>query len=77
MTDEEKTLSERVRLIEEKLDLHVKDTEELGSYIETVQEVVVRLERLIDNEIVGRMRSPKGSMGEVVELLEKVLERIG
>lgn len=76
MTDEEKTIAERLTAIEEKLDSLADDVEGASEAALTAQEVSVRLERLIDFEIIRPLQKP-ASLDEVRDKLDELLTRIG
>lgn len=72
-----KTLNERLAAIEEKLDnLASDDLEMLDKNISAIQEIVARLERLIEYEVVRPIR-PQPDLREIRDRLDELLRKIG
>lgn len=77
MSNEEKTISERLAAIEEKLDNLVSDDLDIiDKNVSTIQEIVARLERLIEYEVVRPLR-PQPDLTEIRDQLDELLRRVG
>jgi len=75
MVDEEKTVSERLAAIEERLERLADEVEEAAEAALTAREVSVRLERLIEYEIIRPLQKPT-SLDEVRDRLDELLRRV-
>lgn len=80
MSTAEKTLAKRLEVIEEKLDnLASDDIELLHKNIQELHEVIGRVERLIENEIINPLQrtSAPASLAEVRDKLNELLRKVG
>ena len=73
---EEKTISERLSAIEKRLDRLGDEVEEAAGAAAIAQEAAVRLERLIEYEVIRPLQKP-ASLDDVRDKLNELLEKIG